>query len=472
MNSSSQPCNAVASVAGWKGNAPITVYGPVAQMACSVSATRIAADGGASAGGITTARISLKDANGNLVANAYAPAINVINVTPSLAQMSPVGLVAPSAGVATVTITSTTTPGDIQVSASAPGLTGCNAVVTSTAAGAATKTSATLLQSPIAADSVSTTTLQVDVTDANGLRVLSDNLTQLAVTLQGSTSVCRFVGVTQGTSPSLASSFVSALAYQGRAAFTVQSAGTPGQCLFVVTTNNSSIAGTSATLLTQTVGAPARLVVLSNAGICDLSSSPSDPSCTKIVVGVADANGVLLTGDSGRVIVLTVSPSLCSGAGGDVLQRGSTSTSSGKATFAFSSAGAYSGCAISFSSTNLAGVTTNAVWTPGTPDHLSCAMSPTSLPSNSNPVVRGTVSVRDSLNNVATAGTLSVVLTRTAGSATTLLTGGPQYTVGGTAGFDLARQGSNVGVDTYTPALSAGTLPNVLPNSSCTVIAQ
>src|SRR5581483_7062555 len=369
MNSSSQPCSAVASAMGWKGSAAITVYGPVAQLACSVTPSRIAADGGATTGGIATARITFKDSNGSVVANAYAPPINVINVTPSLAQMSPVGTVAPSAGVVTITITSTTTPGDIQLSASAAGLTGCNVVLTSNPAGVATKTVATILQSPIAADNLSTTTLQVDVTDANGVRVLSDNLTQLAVTLQSGAGTCRLVSISQGMNPSVTSSFASAVAAQGRAAFTVQSTGAPGRCLFVVTTNNSSIAGTSATLTTQTVGAPARLAILSNdsphpassIGVCDLGSSPSDPSCTKIVVGVTDANGVLVTGDSGRGIVLGLSQSLCSGAGGDVLQRGSTSTLGGKATFVFSSAGAYGACAITFTSASLVGVSATAV---------------------------------------------------------------------------------------------------------------
>ncbi len=210
----------------------------------------------------------------------------------------------------------------------------------------------------------------------------------------------------------------------------------------------------------------------SNAGVCDLSSSPSDPSCTRIVVGVADASGAIVTGDNGRAITMNLSQSLCTGAGGDVLQRGSTTTSGGKATFSFSSSGAYGACAITFNATSLVGVSTTAVWTAGAADHLSCSFSPDVLPSNSSPLITATVRVRDSLNNLVTGGTYSVVLTRTAGTATSLITGGAQYTSGGLAAFSLVRQGTNIGVDVYAPSLSSGTLPNLLPNTSCTVVAN
>ncbi len=480
MNSSTQPCTVIASTVGWRGVAQITVYGTVTQLACAVTPNQITADGGTSASGRAIATIAFKDQNGNVVANASAPQISVNNVTPTTAQMTPIGAVYPTAGAVTVTITSTTTPGDVQLSASAVGLLGCNVLLASVTSGTPTKTDASFSASPLAADGVSTTTLQIDVTDANGVRVTSDNLTQISIGIATGTNVCRIVSVAWGLNPNASLTSATAVAYQGRVAFIIQSTSVTGQCAFVATTNNSSIAGTSATLTTVGAGPAAKLVIVSNdsphqasiAGACDLSSATSDPSCTRIVVGVQDANGVLVTGDNLRAITVSVSASLCAGAGGDVLQRGSTTTSGGKATFVFSSSGAYAACAITFSATGLVGVSATAIWTSGSPDHLACAFSPDSMPSNTYPTVRGTVTVRDALNNVVTTGTYSVMLNRTSGTATNSITASPQYTSGGIATFTLMRQGTNIGVDIYAPMLASGSLPGTVPNTSCTIVAN
>jgi hypothetical protein len=480
MNSNSQPCSVVATAVGWKGTAPITVFGPASQLVCIATPTRISADGGTTAFGKATATIMVKDANGNLVGNATSPLITITNVTPFLGQFSPAGSVAPSNGLLTVTIASSFVPGDIQLSAVAPGLSGCNVIVTSATAGPAVRTIASFSAAPIAADNLSTTTLQVDITDANGVRVLGDNLTQIAATLSSGIGSCRLIAVTGGSSPSVTATFASAVASQGRVSFLVQAGSTPATCVFTVTTNNTSIAGTSVSVETRTVGAPSKLAIISNdsphpasnTGVCDLSSSPTDASCTRIVVGVQDANGVLLTGDSGRIVSMTLTPGACTGAGGDVLQRGSTSTVAGKATFAFSSAGSYVSCGVNFTSTNLVGVSATMTWTAAIADHLSCAFVPDSMPSNTYPAVTGTVSVRDRLGNLVTTGTYSVALVRTSGNTTTLATGGSQYTSAGTASFTLFRQGTNVGVDVYAPALGAGTLPQTAPNTSCTIIGN
>ena len=188
MNSVTQPCSVVASAVGWKGTATVTVFGSASQLSCSATPATIAADGGATTNGVATAKISLRDQNGNVVSNASSPQVSVVNVTPSLATVNPIGSISPSNGVVTVTITSTTSAGDIQVSASAPGFTGCNAIVRSSPAGPAVKTVATLSTGPIAADGLSMSTLQVDVADANGTRVLADNVTQIGVTVTSGVS--------------------------------------------------------------------------------------------------------------------------------------------------------------------------------------------------------------------------------------------------------------------------------------------
>src|SRR5207247_4279786 len=92
-------------------------------------------------------------------------------------------------------------------------------------------------------------------------------------------------------------------------------------------------------------------------------------------------------------------PGTCTSAGGDVQQRGFTSTSAGKATFAFSSAGAYSSCTVNFSATNLTGVGATMTWTPAVADHLTCAFVPDTMASGTFPTVKGTVYVRDALGN-------------------------------------------------------------------------
>src|SRR2546428_266625 len=159
MNSASQPCAVIARVGGTNGSAPISVFGNATSLGCTATPTAIVANGGATSAGTSLIRVALKDANGNTVANASSPSINAVNVTPTLATMTPTGALTPSAGVATITVTSTNTPGDIQLSASAVGLTGCNVIISSGGVGAATKTVATFSTSPIAADPGSTTTL-------------------------------------------------------------------------------------------------------------------------------------------------------------------------------------------------------------------------------------------------------------------------------------------------------------------------
>ena len=473
MNSFTQPCSVVASGTGWRGSSPITVYGTVSQLSCSVTPSSIVANGVSTA----TATVALKDQNGNLVANANAPQVTLINVTPTLATMGPLGVAVPANGVVNVTVTSTTAPGDIQLSASAVGYPGCNVIVHSTSPGNASKTVASLSTGPIAADGLSTSTVQVDITDASGNRILSDNITQIGVTVGGVNS-CHLQSIVTGSNPNVSSTFASAVVAQGRAAFLLISTTTPGQCTFAVTTNNSNIVGTSVSLTTRTVGAAASLTVLSNdsphvasnGGVCDLAGTPTDPSCTRVVIGVQDASGFLVTGDVGRLVNLAFSG--CSGAGGDVQQRGSTTTTQGKATFVFASAGAYTGCVISFSSANLTGTTTTAVWTPGSPDHLTCTLNPNSVPSNSSPIVTLSVNVRDVLGNVVPTGTYYVAAARTVGNASALLNPGAQYTQGGVAVFTVQRVGTNVGVDVYTPSVAAGSLSHVVADVTCMLVLQ
>jgi hypothetical protein len=479
MNSSTQPCNVVAAVGPSQGIAPVTVFGSPTQLGCTVTPSSGLIANGGSTNGTAVAKIALRDANGNTVTNVSTPQINVSNVTPTLATMTPTGLITPSAGIATVSIATTTTAGDIQLSASASALTGCNVIVTSGGPGPAVKTVSTFLTNPIAADPASSSSLQIDVTDANGNRVISDNSTVLSITRDaGSTNVCTVTGITQGTSTGFSAGGGNATAVSGRVAFTVQGTSQPGQCLVITTTNNSSIAGSSASLTTQIVGAANKVGIISNdsphsaaaAGTCPTSGTATNASCTTILVGLQDVYGSLITSSSGAVITATPDSGTCAGSGGgNVTLANSTTTAAGKATFTFVSAGAYTGCTITFSATNVSSVNTTAVWTAGGADHLTCSFFPTPLPPNSTSTSTAQVLVRDGLGNTVTAGTYSVSFTRTLGTQTTQLTPSPQSTSNGVVNFQV-RAGGTVGTDTYGPALASGSLPGT--NTTCTITIQ
>jgi hypothetical protein len=342
----------------------------------------------------------------------------------------------------------------------------------------------TFLLNPIAADTSSTSTLQVDVTDANGNRT-SDSSTILTVTRDsGSANVCTITGVTQGTvQGGVSGGSTAATASSGRVKFTVQATSQPGQCLMIVTTNNSSIAGSNAVLTTQIVGAANRIGVVSNdsphpvsaAGACVAGGSGNEASCTTIVVAIQDVNGATITSDNNRTINAIPDPNTCSGAGGgNVAVRTTTTTAAGRATSTFSSAGAYSACTITFTSSNVSSVNTTAVWTAGGADHLACALTPTSLPPNGTSIASGVVSVRDVNGNVVSAGQYSVLFTRQPGSTSnSSITQGanPQNTSGGYANWTVTA-GTSVGTDTYAGSLNGGSLPNVSPTTSCQLQMQ
>jgi adhesin/invasin len=474
MNSASQPCTVVASAGGGTATAAVTVYGPATQLGCSATPSSIVANGGTT-GGTANAFITLKDPNGNTVANG-TNAITVVNVTPSLATMTPPnGTVNASNGVVTLAVASTLTSGTIQISASSPNLAGCNVQITSGAPGSSAATTTSFTTNPIAADATSTTLLRIDVTDVNGNRNTSDNTTVLTTSRDSGANVCNIVGNPTGTAGAWSSSNGQATVVQGRVEFTVQSTSVPGQCTWTTTTNNTSVAGSSGTLTTQIVGVANRLSINSNnsphpaasGGTCATTGTNTDASCTLITVGVRDANGSLVTSDSGRAITATFDANSCSGAGGGApTVRASTATSGGIATFAISSTGAYPGCTITFASSGIQGVNTTAVWTAGGVTHLSCSFSPSPIVSDGSSTSTATVTAADANNNTVTNGSYSINFSRTGGSATTQLTTSPQPTSSGVAYFVVKSQLGISGSDTYTPSIASGT---ALPATSCQV---
>src|SRR5581483_4009375 len=373
-NSATQPCTVIATSSdGLTGSAPVSVFGPATQVSCSANPTSTIANGSNTI--VFTA--TLKDANGNTVTNASSPALTFTNNTPTLITLnggSP-QTISPSAGVASVTATTTTNTGSAQVSVSGTGVTGCNAIVPTSAPGTATKTGASLSRNPIAADTASTSALTVSIQDANGNTVISDNSTVITATRDSSSaSVCTLSAGSTGTGFSVSAGSGSATAAGGVVSFTLTSTSTPGSCIIAITTNDTSIAGTSATLTTQIVGAPNKLAVADNSspkpaaaanGTCTKANyaagTITDSACIIVRVLVQDVNGLRVTGPTGSVVVTaTLDPNTCIGAGGGAAAVASTTdtASSGRATFAFRSAGAYSACSVTFSSPSLTSVTT------------------------------------------------------------------------------------------------------------------
>jgi len=486
-NSATQPCNVVATAGGLTGSAPVTVFGPASQIACTANPTAQTANGTNTI--VYTA--TLKDANGNTVSNASSPTLNFANDTPTL--QTPTGAQArtPSSGVASITLTTTTTAGNAQVSVSGGTLTGCNVIVPTTAPGSATKTIAALNRNPIAADGVSTSVLTISVADANGNTVISDSTDVITATRDSSgSSVCKFTGVPTGTTASFSDGSATATVVSGQVQFTLTAQTTPGTCPISITTNNAAVAGTSTTLTTQLTGAPNKLLINSNdtphpaadpTGVtCSKATfaagTSTNPSCTIVRVTLNDVNGNRVTGNSTTVVTATTDANTCTGAGGgDVATVATTDTaSSGRTTFAFTSKGAYSACSVTFSSTGLTSVTTTMTWTAGGADHLNCSFSPRTIVSDGSSTSNGTVRVRDVNGNTVTTGSYSISFSGTS-TATTQVTSSPQTSSNGSAVFTVKSINLANGTDTYTPSITSGsspTLPLVAPNTTCQITAQ
>ena len=488
-NSATQPCNVfAASSDGLTASPPLTVFGPATQIACSANPSAVIANGSNTI--VYTA--TLKDANGNAVSNASAPALTFNNDTPTLQTTGWTNPRTPSAGVASVTATTTTATGNAQVSVSGGTLTGCNSIVATSAPGTATKTATSLSRNPIAADGASTSTLTISIQDVSGNTVISDSTTIITATRDASaTNICTITAVATGTAGTFSAGSGTATAVAGVVAFTLTAQTTPGACLIAVTTNSTSIAGTSATLTTQLTGAPNKLLINSNSspkpattpnGTCTKANfgagTITDNGCIIVRVVVADINGFRVTGPTGALLITAaLNADTCTGAGGGaVAVTSATDTaSSGRATFAFSSTGAYSACSVTFSGTSLTSVSATMTWTAGGADHLTCAFSPISIINDASSTSAATVRVRDQLGNTATGGSYSVTFARNTGiPSTTLLTSNPQTTSGGSTTYTV-RSTITTGTDNYGAAITSGstpTLPLVVANGTCNIAVQ
>jgi hypothetical protein len=351
------------------------------------------------------------------------------------------------------------------VTATAPGLTnGCNVLITSVAPGEATRSTATFLTNPVAADATTNATLRVDLLDANGNRAVGDFFTTVYATrVPTSSGICSIGGVGS------VGNTVSA----GRIDFPVTVTSQPGVCGFTVTTSLPTIAGSSATLTTVIVGAASRLSVVGT----DSPKIAGGTSTLSITVEVQDARGQRIT-SSNALITMGFDVTTCTGAPGGSVYSPSGSTlgaTQGRAVFQLSSFGAYPACVVTLNAGGLAGTNTTVRFDPGAPDHLACTFNPTAILNNSLAISTATVRVLDVRGNpVTNTGPYSITFLRSSGTSTTILTGSPVMTVNGAATFNV-RSTSVVGLDAYNATITQGTLPtlaNAATLTACIISVQ
>jgi hypothetical protein len=194
-------------------------------------------------------------------------------------------------------------------------------------------------------------------------------------------------------------------------------------------------------------------------------------------VDLQDARGLRVTGSTALVNV-ALDTATCTGApSGTVSATSGFSVGAiqGRATFTFSSIGAYPACLATFSATGVTGTNANIRFEPAPPDHLSCAFVPTAILNNGISLTTGSVRLRDAFNNYVTnAGPYSITFLRSNGSSTTIVTPSPQLTSAGVAAFSI-RSTQVVGGDIYNATLTTGTLPSLVNAGSvvtCSISVQ
>lgn len=476
-NSPTQPCSVVATAGGSTASAAITVFGPAASIACSADPTTITGNGTSQ----TVVTATLKDANGNTVSNAQGTTITFSNATPALLTPTASQTRGTVDGKASVTYTSVSaTSGTAQISVSSANLTGCNQFITITAVGTATKTVSSLSPATIAADGgtdPSYSRLRIDVTDAGGSRVTTNSSTQISVSRSSGASVCT-PGSFSGTVAS------------GRIQFLITATSTPGTCQYDITTNDTTIAGSSVTLTTTLTGAPNKLAASTSSspatvtGVQGACSPDVDFNCPTVTVTIQDASSNRETGVLGSSVGITATWDVSTSEGtgcpaginvynaltgaligtgsGQVYttasnaQRNSTSSTTGASTagrafFEFTSNKATAGCTITF--TDGAGVSTTTAtiaFTAGPANGLACSFSPNDIPANGSSTSIGTVKVVDQQSNATGSGSFSTSFSKTTDQgATTLQTSSPQTMVNGSAQFTV-KSTTTPGTDTYT----------------------
>ena len=483
-NSPTQPCSVTASAGGSSASAAITVFGPASSIRCSATKTTVPADDAAS--GYTTISGSLIDANGNVVGNDSSTQITFTNNTPTiLGARSDTAEPSPRTtqnGVASKQYygKATGSSGTGVISLSSGSLTGCSQTINVTGPGAAAKLAASFYLGTISADGVSKSILEVDVVDANGVIVSSDNSTQISISRDSGASVCN----TNGTAPGVGSGSAGpTTASGGSAYFTITSTSTPGTCGWTATANATGVASASATLTTVITGAPNKLAIAGNA-----SPRAADGAATlRVTVALQDASGNPDTTPSDQVTVTATLGSGCSGTKADGTtgtvtfsdgtstahtaatgsysayngvagNTASSATSTNYARFVFKSTYATAGCTVTFTDgASVTSTTANIVFTAGGPAKVACAFSPAYIVSDGSSTSIGTVSITDANQNLAPQGTFSVSFARTGGSSTTLLTASPQNTSNGVASFSVRSSSSAATTtDTYTATTTIG----------------
>src|SRR5438046_3030898 len=150
-----------------------------------------------------------------------------------------------NAGLFAATATNSATQPCNVVASSSDGLT---AVAPITVFGPANSASCSANPTSVIANGSNTVTFTFTLKDANGNTVVGDSSTTITITRDPSASnVCFVNAVVTGTNGSVSSGSGSAKDVAGIVQFQIKALSTPGSCPFTITTDNSSIAGTTAT---------------------------------------------------------------------------------------------------------------------------------------------------------------------------------------------------------------------------------
>jgi len=461
-NSSTQPCSVVATAGSLTASAPITVFGPATNITCTAAPTTVTGNG------TDTSMVTgtLRDLNGNIVANDGTTRLSFANNAASKLTPSATTSVQATGGSASLTYTTVAgASGSAQISVTSGTLTGCNVTITIQPIGAGSKTASAFNPTSIAADG-STSQLTVTIQDASGNTVISDSSTQVSVSRSSGAPVCGIGGAGSAT----------AAASSGVATFVVTATTTPGSCQWDATTS-PALAGSSATLTTVLTGAAAAIAVVK-------SDSPVTVGTPlTVTVQLNDANGNRVTGmTTGHVLKVTYATSGTAGSGcpaaltpasGATATTSVTTTSAGRATFTFSSTAATAGCMVTFSDNSSPLVTTTTatiVFNPGPATGLACSFSPTPIVADGASTSAGLVQVIDGNGNPTNSGVYSVSFTRISGTSTTLLTTSPQSTSGGAVTFSVRSVAGSPGADKYQ---ASGTIGSTSATSTpCTITTQ
>jgi adhesin/invasin len=389
------------------------VYGTAATIKLSVPAGLVA--NGSDKGDVVA---KVYDKDGYLVKN-YNGTVTFASTNTTNASLAATTVAAVN-GVATVKVTAGAVANGATalITASATGLTGSNAQIT-TVAQKLTKITLSADPTTIAADTISTSAITPAYFDQSGLA---------------------FTGSTTGVITGYVSSNTAVLTVPVSTVGSVRATALTGSSSISVTLDATLGAGVTAspvTVSTAVVGSAYKLAI-------DTVADAASTSSQSVVVRVLDANGNQLTGNSGTVITLAKDATVDTSA--------TAATVAGKATFTVANTTAET-VSYTASATGLVSATSTAKFVPSVVTQFTVAASPATLAANGSATSKLTATLKDANGNVVSANGYKVKFVKTTNaSATATFADTTLDTVNGTASVTVTAT-ANVATDVFTATL-------------------